>query len=39
MNKLNNFINFFKNKENIIKLIVVTVSALSVHYLFWYYYF
>ncbi len=34
MNKLNNFINFFKNKENIIKLIVVTVSALSVHYLF-----
>lgn len=34
MEKLNNFINFFKNKENIIKLIVVTVSALSVHYLF-----
>lgn len=34
MNKLNNFINFFKNKENIIKLIVVTVSALSIHYLF-----
>ncbi len=34
MGKLNDFINLFKNKENIIKLIIVTLSAMSVHYLF-----